>query len=235
MRTLLTLSVVLAAGVNAEALAQSKSAPAKPDSGCITFPEGRVECVRVRGMPGDSTFRKILYRNDSAMMKRAALGLELRATGTRRDTLGVFVAAVTSGGPAETAGIIEGDRLASINGVDLRSAAADIDDEYTNGVPAHRLTREVQKLTPGARVTLRVFSGGRLRDVVVTAGRASDVFRQAGQFNLRMQGPGGMEFRRPDGAMMFTPEIPLRLERFGPPGRTQIRTLPRKITREIIA
>ncbi len=235
MRTLLTLSVVLVAGTSTEALAQKKSTPAKPDSGCVTFPGGRVECVRVRGMLGDSTFQRIHYRNDSAMMKRAALGLELRATGTRRDTLGVFVAAVTSGGPAETAGIIEGDRIASINGVDLRSAAADVDDEYTNGVPSHRLTREVQKLAPGARVTLRVFSGGRLRDVVVTAGRASDVFRQAGQFNFRMQGPAGMELRRPDGAMMFTPEMPLRIERLGPPGRTQIRTLPRKIRREIIA
>lgn len=249
MRTLLTLSVILVAGTSAEALAQKKSTAAKADSGCVTFPEGRVECVKLRTMlgdsgfqrmklrtmMGDSGFRKIVFRNDSAMMKRAALGLELRATGTRRDTLGVFVAAVTSGGPAETAGIIEGDRIASINGVDLRSAAADVDDEYTNGVPAHRLTREVQKLTPGTRVTLRVFSGGRSRDVVVTAGRASDVFRQAGQFNFRMQGPGGMEFRRPDGGMMFTPEMPLRIERFGPPGRTQIRTLPRKIRREVVA
>ena len=46
------------------------------------------------------------------MMNRAALGIELRPTGTRRDTLGVFVAAVTPRGPAETAGIIEGDRIA---------------------------------------------------------------------------------------------------------------------------
>ena len=231
MKTLLTISVALVAGINAEALAQNKT-PAKPDSTCVTVGEGRIECIKVRGMLGDSGFRKIFYRNDSAMMKRAALGLELRATGTRRDTLGVFVAAVTSGGPAETAGIIEGDRIAAINGVDLRSAAADIDDDYTNGIPAHRLTREVQKLTPGTRVTLRVYSGGRFRDVVVTTGRASDVLRQAGGFNFRM-GPG-VEFRRPNGAMIFTPDMPLRIERFGPPGRTQIRTLPRTIRREVV-
>ena len=47
-------------------------------------------------------------------VKRAAIGLQLRATGTRRDTLGVFVDAVTPKGPAEAAGIIEGDRIAAI-------------------------------------------------------------------------------------------------------------------------
>jgi hypothetical protein len=179
--------------------------------------------------------RRIFYKTDSAMMNRAALGIELRATGTRRDTLGVFVAAVTPRGPAETAGIIEGDRIAAINGIDLRSAAADVEDAYTNGVPAHRLSREVQKLTPGARVTLRVYSAGRVRDVVVTAGRASEVLRHAGGFNFKRFGPGsgirfrgfdrGMEFRRPDGAMMFTPGMPLRIEGLGP---TRIRALPRK-------
>src|SRR3954467_7221107 len=71
----------------------------------------------------DSVFRsRVAYRMDSAMAKRAALGIELRATGTRRDTLGVFVEAVTPKGPAESAGIIEGDRIAAINGVDLRTA-----------------------------------------------------------------------------------------------------------------
>ena len=186
----------------------------------------------------DSTLRRIFYKSDSAMMNRAALGIELRPTGTRRDTLGVFVAAVTPRGPAETAGIIEGDRIAAINGIDLRSAAADVEDDYTNGVPAHRLSREVQKLAPGARITLRVYSAGRFRDVVVTAGRASEVMRHAGGFGFRRLGPGagmkfrglerGMEFRGPDGAMMFTPGMPLRIERFGPTGPTRIRSLPRK-------
>src|SRR5258708_1867025 len=83
-------------------------------------------------------------------------GLDLRTTGTRRDTLGVFVEAVTPKGPAENAGIIEGDRIAAINGVDLRTTAADAEDSYTGGLAAHRLTREVQKLTPGSKVNLRV-------------------------------------------------------------------------------
>src|SRR5688500_5971000 len=100
MRTLLTLSIALVATAGAEALAQTKTTPSKPDSSCVFFPDGRRECVKVRTMLGESGFRKSCLRDDSAMMNRAALGIELRATGTRRDTLGVFVAAVTKGGPA---------------------------------------------------------------------------------------------------------------------------------------
>ncbi|HZD84326.1 MAG TPA: PDZ domain-containing protein, partial [Gemmatimonadaceae bacterium] len=132
MRALLLLSA-LAAATAGTLNAQVKTA--KPDSSCTNYPDGRVECRVFRGgARGDSAPRnKIFYRMDSAMAKRAALGLELRTTGTRRDTLGVFVEAVTPKGPAENAGIIEGDRIASINGVDLRTSAVDTEDSYTNG------------------------------------------------------------------------------------------------------
>lgn len=232
MRALLFLSAVAATSVAATLNAQVK---AKPDSTCTNFPDGRVECKIIRGTTrGDSAFgNRIFWRTDSAMAKRAALGLELRATGTRRDTLGVFVEAVTPKGPAETAGIIEGDRIASINGVDLRTAAGDVDDSYVNGLAAHRLGREVQKLTPGNRVTLRVYSGGRFRDVQVTAGKASDLMRLS-HFNFKVPGPGGMmEFNGPGGPdMMFGPEMmgpgmPMmreRIESNSLPRRIQIRT-----------
>ena len=85
----------------------------------------------------------IFFKMDSAMANRAALGLELRATGTKRDTLGVFVEAVTPKGPAEAAGIVEGDRIAAINGVDVRTSVADAEDEYANEVASRRLSREV--------------------------------------------------------------------------------------------
>src|SRR5450756_2954050 len=147
MKALLLLSAVAAA--SAAATLNAQVTPAKPDSSCTTYPDGRVECRIFRGgMRGDSALRnRIFYRMDSAMAKRAALGRELRATGTKRDTLGVFVEAVTPKGPAETAGIIEGDRIASINGVDLRTSSGDTDDSYTNGLAAHRLSREVQTVS----------------------------------------------------------------------------------------
>ncbi len=139
----------------------------------------------------------------------------------------MFVEAVTPKGPAESAGIIEGDRIAAINGVDLRTAAGDTDDSYANGLAAHRLGREVKKLTPGSRVTLRVYSGGRFRDVQVTAGKASDLMRLGGRFNFRIPGPDGMmELDGPGGAMMLGPEMPMlrkHLELNNLPNRIQLR------------
>jgi hypothetical protein len=222
MKALLLLSAVAATVATPTLNAQVTTA--KPDSGCTTDADGRVECRIIRsGRPGDSAFRNFdrigaqaWYRMDSAMAKRAALGLELRTTGTRRDTLGVFVEAVTPKGPAETAGIIEGDRIAAINGVDLRTQAGDTEDSYANGLAAHRLSREVQKLTPGARVNLRVYSGGRFREVQVTAGKASDVMRLSNRFELMMPGMDGMrEFNGPN-LMMFGPESRMMRDRLEP-------------------
>jgi len=69
----------------------------------------------------------------------------------------------------------------------------------------------VQKLTPGNRVTLRVYSGGRFRDVQVTAGKASEVRRLGGRFNFGMPGPDAMmEFRSP---MRFKTLAPSRSPR----------------------
>jgi hypothetical protein len=231
MKALLLLSAVAATSVSAALNAQV--APGKPDSTCTNYPDGRVECKITRGSArGDSAFRnRIFYRMDSTMARRAALGIELRATGTRRDTLGVFVAAVTPKGPAETAGIIEGDRIAAINGVDLRTAAGDVDDSYTNGLAAHRLSREVQKLSPGNRATLRIYSGGRFRDVQVTAGKASEVMRLGGRFNFRMPGPDGtMEFNMPNkiqlrSPMRFKTLVPSRAPRIFKVDADEIRDL----------
>ena len=228
MRALLLVSAVAASSVAATLNAQVT--PAKPDSTCTTHPDGRVECrIERRSAGGDSLRRKVLYRMDSAMAKRAALGLELRATGTRRDTLGVFVEAVTPKGPAENAGIIEGDRIAAINGVDLRTTTADVEDSYTNGLAAHCLTREVQKLTPGNRVTLRVYSAGRFRDVQVTAGKASEVLRAGGRVSLRFPGSGGMmQFRGPGGAN-FGPDTRTFRYEVEPLFRERMNSLPNKI------
>ena len=214
MKRLLLVTAALA--TTAAALNGQANSRPKADSTCTKYSDGRITCTALKWRVfGDSgaggrVFVRIdsLRRNmDSVMAKRAALGIELRPTGTRRDTLGIFVAAVTPKGPAESAGIVEGDRIAAVNGVDVRSSAADIDDPYTNGLASHRLTREVQKLTPGSRVTLRVWSAGRYRDVQVVAGKATDVMKLSNQF-FRMPGPGGMmEFNGPgfDGMMLREP------------------------------
>lgn len=221
MRALLLLSAV--AAVSAAGKLDAQAVTGRPDSTCTKYSDGRVECRVLRGrIPGDSAFgNRIFIRMDSAMEKRAALGLELRATGTRRDTLGVFVEGVTPKGPAESAGIIEGDRIAAINGIDLRTLTADIDDPYSNGLASHRLTREVQKLTPGSRVTLRVYSGGRARDVQVVAAKASDVMRLGNHFRYGFPGGDGMmEFDGP--GTMLGPDMQIFRDRVEPLLRDRI-------------
>jgi len=222
-------SAVLAGGLNAQ------DKPAKADSTCTKYSDGRVECRVYKRWPGDSAYRNmVVFKMDSALAKRAALGLELRTTGTKRDTLGVFVERVTPKGPAELAGIVEGDRIAAINGVDVRTSAADAEDDYATELGSRRLTREVQKLTPGTRATLRVWSGGRYHDVQVTTGKASEVMRLGGnRFNYRMP-MGMMQFGGP-GMMKFGPEMqlmrermPMLKEQLEPMLREKLRDLPRK-------
>jgi hypothetical protein len=201
-----------------------KEAPKKTTpEGCTDLGGGRVECRYERRMNEDSVRSRIFRRfgeADSAAMRRAALGMQLSATGSLRDTLGVFVNRVTPKGPAENAGIVEGDRIVSINGVDLRISSADVDDNYTNALPSHRLTREVGKLTPGSRVNLRVYSGGRVRDVQVTAGRASDVFKGERGFGFELGGPGMIYHGGPPADMRIFREGPgpdMRIFRDGMP------------------
>ena len=231
MRALLLIST--AAALSAAVNLGAQAGASRADSTCTKFSNGRLECHVYRDgwIAGDSAFGKAMFiRMDSAMAKRAALGIELRQTGTRRDTLGVFVEAVTAKGPAENAGIVEGDRIAAINGVDLRTAAGDVDDPYSNGLASHRLTREVQKLTPGSRVTLRVYSGGRFRDVQVVAGKASDVMRLGDHSRIGMPGGEGMMPFGGPGMMMYGPDTRMMRERIEPLIRERLEPMLRERT-----
>jgi len=96
---------------------------------------------------------------------RAVLGLSVGASTSARDTLGLLVTSVATNGPAERAGIQEGDRLASVNGVNLRLSPADAGDFDVGNAMSRRLTRELGKLRPGDDVDLRVYSEGRTRTV----------------------------------------------------------------------
>ena len=130
---------------------------------------------------------------------RPALGISLGSNGSKRDTIGVFVSAVTENGPADKAGISEGDRIASINGVDLRVPKEDVGDMSIASARISRLEREVRKLKPGQTVDLSVVEGGRARTVKVTLGRAKDLERS-----------NGFSFSRSDGSSFFTmPRMPM--------------------------
>jgi serine protease Do len=133
---------------------------------------------------------------------RVALGLFLTTTGNKRDTVGVFVQQVVEGGPAEKAGIVEGDRIASINGVDLRVAREDAGDWSVSSSRVDRMEREIRKLTAGQAAELVVVSGGRSRTVKVNAVKASEL---PGGFAYSFRaGPGGeVRVIAPQGARAF--------------------------------
>jgi len=98
---------------------------------------------------------------------QAVIGLTTSGAASSRDTLGVLVNSVTTGSPADKAGIEEGNRIAAVNGVSLKLNPADIGDDDMAGVMTRRLTREIDKLKPGDDVDLRVYTGGQTKSVKV--------------------------------------------------------------------
>lgn len=125
---------------------------------------------------------------------RGVIGVSIGGAGNMRDTLGLFISAVVTDGPAEKAGVVEGERIASVNGVDVRVPREDVEDMTAVAARANRFIREVQKVAPGGSVSLRVYSGGRYRDVSVRAVKSSELPRQGFRMSI---GDGGMTFSLP--------------------------------------
>jgi serine protease Do len=142
--------------------------------------------------PEATLFRKM---ND-----RAVLGLSVTSTGTLRDTAGVFVQSVSKDGPAEKAGIYEGDRIAAVNGVSLKVSREDAEDASVGATRSERLARELAKLKVGDAAELTVVSAGRSRTVRVTTVRASEL-NDSREATFDFGGPRGTVrmFRSPEG------------------------------------
>ena len=106
---------------------------------------------------------------------RGAVGVSIGSAGNARDMLGLFVSSVVTGGAADKAGIIEGERIAAVNGMDVRVPREDVDDDQMASSRVDRFVREIQKTEPGKTVALRVWGNGRYRDVTVTVQKAEDL------------------------------------------------------------
>jgi len=156
------------------------------------YRDGRTQDIRVKTADADSLFnRASMVRFSRADLDdRPALGFGIGSSENKRDTLGVLVMSVQDSTPAAAAGLEEGNRIAAINGVDLRVAREDAGDSYMERARAQRLMREVSKLKPGSEVTLRVYSDGRFRDVKMKVARAGDLPRRRGM--MIFGGVGGM-------------------------------------------
>ena len=172
------------------------------------YREGRTATLKVKTADADTLFR---LRNEirvtaAAREDRPALGFGLGSSGSRRDTLGVLVMSVADSTPAARAGLEEGNRIAAINGLNLRVAADDAGDRYLGGARAQRLQREIAALKPGSDVTLRVYSNGQFRDVRMKVAREGDLPRDGSRF-LFLGGERGM--MAPMGSMRpMSPMVP---------------------------
>lgn len=151
---------------------------------------------------------------------RASLGIGLGSMGSRRDTLGVLITSVVTDGPAEKAGLIEGDRIQSINGVDLRVPAEDAGDMGMSSSRWRRLTRELDKVKAGDEVELRVYSSGASKSVRIKTVKASEL-REHGGFFFGGDMPGVMAFPRGAMTLPFKTQIAPKLQqlRIGPGAR----------------
>jgi predicted metalloprotease with PDZ domain len=135
------------------------------------YASGQTKAVKVKAIDSDSLYRS---RVSTRLGERATLGISLAVTGSSRDTLGVFVMSVDDGGPAAKAGIEEGNRIAAINGVDVRARRGDEDDWSLRSASLNRLQREIQRVRPGDEVDLRVYSSGQYKNVKVKSASALD-------------------------------------------------------------
>ncbi len=156
----------------------AKSKPGD-DASLSVYRDGRMQTVKVKTVDSDVLFahRGAVSTTRSDRDDRAAIGIMLGNTGSRRDTLGVLVMGVTDSTPAAMAGLEEGNRIAAVNGVNLRVAREDAGDQWIGSTKADRLQRAIGDMKPGDNVTLKVYANGQFRDVSMKAVRAGDLPR----------------------------------------------------------
>lgn len=135
------------------------------------YANGQTKSLKIKTIAAEDLYEADVRRRDA---ERPTLGLNIGATGTSRDSLGVFVMGVVDGGPAAKAGVQEGSRIVSINGVDVRGQSDD-DELVFRASNVNRFEREVSRLKPGDDVELRVLFAGQSRTVKFKAGRLSDL------------------------------------------------------------
>jgi serine protease Do len=164
---------------------------------------GQTKTTRVKTVAYDSLYHTRFRWTRADEDNRAVIGVSLGSTGSRRDTSGVLIMAVDDDGPAAKAGIYEGNRIAAINGVDVRVRAEDAGDEFVSGAKVERLRRELDKLKPGDDVSLTLYADGRTRTVRLKTVAAASL---ESTHSMRFMMPGAA-FPRMEG--MMAPMAPM--------------------------
>jgi len=122
-----------------------------------------------RSMPTPAP-RPQIYMTSSATARRV-LGVGLAQRGSMRDTAGLLITSITDGGAADKAGLVEGDRIVSVDGIDLRVPAVDAGGPDAVEARVSRLRRALDAAKDSQPVRLELLSEGRRRTVSVTPTR----------------------------------------------------------------
>jgi PDZ domain len=183
------------------------------DDAAEALPESRLRRHLSRKQPGDTVTLVVLTDGrretkrialaESTMTRsmrsiregRRVLGLSFSQRGSMRDTAGLLITSIVNGGAADKAGLLEGDRLVSIDGTDLRVPAADADTP--EGVEARiaRLRRQLDSVKDSQPVRLEVISEGRRHTVAVTPTRERGWTFSTGDFSEMANGIRGNVLR----------------------------------------
>ena len=130
--------------------------------------------------------------NGMTIASGGLLGITLRTSSGPADTLGILVESVQDDLPAAKAGITEGARIASIDGIDLRLEPRDIGDAAAERLPESRLRRAIAAKGPGGSVALEIRQDGRTQTRRVTLAESpfARIFTTANQPARRVLGVG---------------------------------------------
>ena len=160
------------------------------------YAAGQTKSVKIRTVDPDSLYYSNTRQVFRDLEDRATLGLGYGTTGSKRDTLGIFVMNVDDEGPAAKAGVEEGARIQAINGVDLRVSRDDAGDDLVSTTKINRFEREMNKVKPGDAVELRVYQNGQVKTVKATAVSLMEQRRTRGR--VIRSGSGMTIIRHPD-------------------------------------
>ena len=132
---------------------------------------GKIKSVKAKLVAASALSEAIVNGAD----EHGVIGITIGGSGSTRDTTGVLISDVHDGGPADKAGIVAGERIASINGMDVRVPREDAGDVSASSMRVQRLQRELSKVMPGQSVELVLAAGGKSRTVKVTTVKPSEI------------------------------------------------------------